>query len=49
MLNLDGQYVYSITYVGQEKIALGNINGSVYIYNTSDKLKRALKIEGKLI
>ncbi len=43
----DNKYIYSIAYINEITLAIGNINGGVYIINTDTK-KRVNNLKGKL-
>lgn len=41
----DNKYIYSMTYLSENTLALGNTNGSIYIINTETK-KRLNTLKG---
>jgi len=42
----ENKYIYSMTYINENNLAIGNTNGSIYILNTETK-KRIHSIKGK--
>lgn len=41
----DNKYIYTMTYLNENSLALGNTNGSIYIVNTDTK-KRIHNLKG---
>ncbi len=44
----DNKYIYSMTYLNENTLVLGNTNGSIYILNTETK-KRIHNLKGNLL
>lgn len=42
----DNKYIYSMAYLNESLIALGNTNGSINLFNTDTK-KKTLSLKGK--
>ena len=42
----DNKYIYTMTYLNENTLAIGNTNGSVYVFNTETK-KRIHNLKGK--
>jgi hypothetical protein len=43
----DNKYIYSMAYLNETSICLGNTNGSIYLFNTDTK-KKTLSLKGKI-
>ena len=47
-INNDNKFIYSMAYINENTLSIGNSNGSIFIFNT-DLKKRTLTLRGIIL